>query len=118
VGVLQSRCAFTAAPALLADVLTDAELVLGRALELAEACQDAFLAQPLLTGVTLHKGVSGSAFGGAGGQDVPCLALAFVEADQQLKVAVLVPLSDLTSHAHPGESCLLHRLGCSSCLLC
>lgn len=90
---------------MLPAVLTEGELVLGRALEVAEACQELFLAQPLLTGVGLESGVAGAAFGGgAASEAVACLGLTLVEADQQLKVQLLLPLADLTAHSHPGGS--------------
>lgn len=103
---LQPRCSFTAPPSLLPGLLSEAELVLSRVLDLAETCQDLFLSQPLLTGISLCQtgakafAASTGAGGAAEGRD--CLCLTLIEAEQQLKVQLLLPLADLISHAHPG----------------
>jgi len=123
VSVLQPRCSFEAVPALVPDVLTELEAVASRAIELAEASQEAFLTQPLLTAVSIScskqqaqpsstgAGSSSSSSSsmspnGAGDVDVVdggCLVLTLVEPDARVKVEVALRLRDLLAHAHPGE---------------
>lgn len=116
VSVLQPRCSFEAVPALVPDVLTELEAVASRAIELAEASQEAFLTQPLLTAVSISckqqraqqagtdAGNSSSMSPGAGDVvDGGCLVLTLVEPDERVKVEVALRLRDLLAHAHPGK---------------
>lgn len=106
VPVLQARCSFVCTPPLLREAVTEAETVTGRALELADACQEVFLAQPLLTRVAVHAdgrtaGIVGLEEGDADGGAV--LMLTLVEPDHRVKVEVALRLRDMLAHAHPGE---------------
>lgn len=101
VPVLQSRCSFVCAPPLLRGAVTEAETVTGRAMELADAAQEVFLAQPLLTSVAVH---ADSTSAGIAGLEVGAvLMLTLVEPDQRVKVQVALRLSNMLAHAHPGE---------------
>lgn len=118
---LQSRCSFLCVPGLVRESLTEAEAVASRALELADACQEVYLSQPLLTGVSIRQGplntqqddiqaqggdqmqVDGQAQNGSdGGEGGGELVLTVVEPDAKVKVEVALRLRDLLGHAHPG----------------
>lgn len=70
-------------------------------MELADAAQEVFLAQPLLTSVAVH---ADSTSAGIAGLEVGAvLMLTLVEPDQRVKVQVALRLSNMLAHAHPGE---------------
>lgn len=113
VPVLQSRCSFVCAPPLLREAVTEAETVTGRALELADAAQEVFLSQPLLTNVAVHADDSSA---GIGGQEVGgVLMLTLVEPDRRVKVQVALRLSSILAHAHPGETQLAVQCNTPRC---
>lgn len=107
VPALQPHVSFASTPPLLvAEALTEAEAVVGRALELADASQEVFLSQPLLTAVAIkqlqddHDDDSSTSDGGDG---EGWLVLTVVEPDVKVKLEVGLRLRDLLAHAHAGE---------------
>jgi hypothetical protein len=121
VAALQSRCSFLCVPGLVREALTEAEAVASRALELAGACQEVYLSQPLLTGVSIKQNLSDTqqddveaqggdqmqvdgeqAQHGSGSEGCGELVLTVVEPDAKVKVEVALRLRDLLAHAHPG----------------
>lgn len=105
--VLQSHCSFACEPPLLREAVTEAEAVAGRALDLAAACQEVYLAQPLLTGVAVQ---AEGCVAGVEGDDVGAvLMLTLVEPDQRVKVQVALNLRDMLAHAHPGARGILQQ---------